>query len=140
MMYLLDTNVISELIAKQPEIRVIQWMQSTDEDLLYLSVITIGEIKKGIEKLPAAPRKEVLATWLQNDLPERFQHRLVPLDIDILLKWGELTARLETAGNPLPAIDSLMAASALQRELILVTRNTRDFVATGVPTLNPWIL
>jgi predicted nucleic acid-binding protein len=82
---------------------------------------------------------EVLAAWLQNDLLERFRHRLVPIDVEILLKWGELTARLETAGNPLPAIDSLMAASALQRELILVTRNTRDFVATGVPTLNPWV-
>jgi tRNA(fMet)-specific endonuclease VapC len=139
MMYLLDTNVISELITKQPDARVIQWMQNVDEDLLYLSVITIGEIKKGIEKLPATPRMEVLAAWLQNDLLERFRHWQVPIDVEILLKWGELTARLETAGNPLPAIDSLMAASALQRELILVTRNTRDFVATGVRTLNPWV-
>ena len=138
MNYLLDTNAISELVAKHPDQNVLGWVQGVDELLLNLSVITIGEIKKGIEKLPASPRKQELADWLEQDLLERFRDRIVPLDIHVLLCWGELAARLEISGKPMPAIDSLIAATALQGDYVLVTRNTADFEYIGVRTLNPW--
>jgi len=93
MRYLLDTNIISELVARTPNPRVVDWLAGADEDLLYLSVITIGEIKKGIEKLPASKRKKRLTTWLEEDLLERFAGRLVTLDVEVLLHWGELAAR-----------------------------------------------
>ena len=138
MRYLLGTNVISELVSKQPNQNVQDWVQDTDENLLYLSVITIGEIKKGIEKLPASARKDQLVDWLQEDLLKRFRDRLVSIDTEVMLHWGKLTAQLETIGKPLPAIDSLIAASVKQGDFILVTRNTSDFIAAGIPTINPW--
>jgi len=138
MRYLLDTNIISELVARTPNPRVVDWLAGADEDLLYLSVITIGEIKKGIEKLPASKRKKRLTTWLEEDLLERFAGRLVTLDVEVLLHWGELAARLERAGKTIAAIDSLMAASALVGDFLLVTRNTADFDAAGVQVMNPW--
>jgi predicted nucleic acid-binding protein len=138
MRYLLDTNVISEIVSKQPNQSVLDWVKDTDENLLHLSVITIGEIKKGIEKLPSSARKDQLVNWLQDDLLQRFRDRLVSIDIEVMLHWGELTAHLEMIGRPLPAIDSLIAASVSQGDFVLVTRNTSDFMATGIPTLNPW--
>ena len=138
MRYLLDTNIISELVARTPNPRVVDWLAGADEDLLYLSVITIGEIKKGIEKLPASKRKKRLTTWLEEDLLERFAGRLVTLDVEVLLHWGEQAARLERAGKTIAAIDSLMAASALVGDFLLVTRNTADFDAAGVQVMNPW--
>src|SRR3989304_7013856 len=110
MNYVLDTNVISELVAKRPNANLLDWVQSVDEERLYLSVITIGEIKKGIEKLPASPRKDELNAWLVNDLLQRFEHRLGMVDVDVMLAWGEMTARLERNGPIMPAIDSLIAA------------------------------
>ena len=138
MRYLLDTNVISELVSKQPNQSVLDWVKDTDENLLYLSVITIGEIKKGIEKLPASARKDQLVDWLQDDLLQRFRDRLVSIDIKVMLQWGEIAAHLEMIGRPLPAIDSLIAASVSQGDFVLVTRNTSDFMAAGIPALNPW--
>ena len=138
MRYLLDTNVISELVSKQPNQNVLDWVQDTDENLLHLSVITIGEIKKGIEKLPSSARKDQLVDWLQDDLLQRFRDRLVSIDTEVMLHWGELTAQLEMIGKPLPAIDSLIAASVSQGDFVLVTRNTSDFMAAGIPTINPW--
>ena len=139
MNYLLDTNVISELVSKYPDLNVVGWIQGIEETLLHISVITIGEIKKGIEKLPEPPRKQELADWLEGDLLERFRDRIVPLDVHVMVCWGELTARLEISGKPMPAIDSLIAATALQGEFNLVTRNTSDFEHVGVRTFNPWI-
>jgi tRNA(fMet)-specific endonuclease VapC len=138
MNYLLDTNVISELAARQPNPGVIAWIQSVDENRLYLSAITIGEIKKGVEKLPTSARKETLQSWLANDLLQRFEYRILAIDTDVMLIWGELTARLESNGRVLPAIDSLIAALALSGDFTLVTRNTADFDGTGVKVLNPW--
>jgi tRNA(fMet)-specific endonuclease VapC len=138
MKYLLDTCVISELVAKQPNSNVLEWIDSVDSDGVYLSVITIGEITKGIEKLPTSRRKQELIDWLENELLIRFQENLVELDVNILTQWGKLNARLETKGKTMPAIDSLIAASALDRELVLVTRNMSDFEGTGVEILNPW--
>lgn len=138
MRYLLDTCVISELAAKQPNDRVVQWIDSADPDAIYLSVITIGEIQKGIEKLPTSRRRRALQDWLNDELLVRFENRLVTLDVDVLLTWGRLIARLESAGTVLPAMDSLLAATALHGNLVLVTRNEADFVRTGVKLQNPW--
>jgi toxin FitB len=138
MKYLLDTNVISELVAKQPLNKVIDWLDNTDDSLIYLSVITIGEIKKGIERLPDSKRKTMLRDWLRDELLFRFQGHIVSLDIETMLTWGILTAMLEQKGHKLPVMDSLVAAIALQGQFVLVTRNEADFANTGVTILNPW--
>jgi tRNA(fMet)-specific endonuclease VapC len=138
MKYLLDTCVISELVAKQPNPRVLEWIDTVDADGIYISVITVGEITKGIEKLPNSKRKQELSDWLENELLIRFQDNLIALDVNILIQWGKLNARLEINGQRAPAIDSLIAATALEHNLILVTRNQADFAETGVEILNPW--
>jgi tRNA(fMet)-specific endonuclease VapC len=140
MKYLLDTNVISELVAKNPNQRVVQWIDSLDPSSVYLSVITIGELRKGIERLPDSQRKDTLRNWLNDELLVRFGGRILALDIDVMLTWGELTARLQQAGKPLPAMDSLIAALALHHNCSLVTRNEDDFKDTGIAIVNPWKL
>ncbi|HYP38901.1 MAG TPA: type II toxin-antitoxin system VapC family toxin [Chloroflexia bacterium] len=138
MKYLLDTNVISELVARRPSQPVLQWIDALDADSLYLSVITIGELRKGIEKLPNSPRKNALSAWLADDLLVRFGGRVLSVDVDVMLTWGELTGRMERSGRRLPAIDSLIAALAIHHNCSLVTRNEDDFKDTGVTVLNPW--
>lgn len=140
MNYLLDTNVISELVAREPNPKVIHWIDRIDPESVYLSVITIGELRKGIERLPLSPRRDRLTTWLANDLLHRFADRIVGITVEVMLVWGELTGQLERDGKPLAAIDSLIAASALEGRYVLVTRNERDFENTGVPIINPWKL
>lgn len=138
MKYLLDTNVISELVAKQPDQRVIEWIDSRDPNSVYLSVITIGELQKGIEKLPDSRRKDALRAWLHDDLLLRFSGHILLLDIDAMLTWGTLTGQFERAGKSLPAIDSLIAALALQHNCHLATRNEDHFMETGIGLVNPW--
>jgi tRNA(fMet)-specific endonuclease VapC len=138
MRYLLDTCVISKLRKPQPNSRVVDQVDAIDEEDLYLSVITIGEIIKGMKKLPDSKRKESLRNWLEEELFVRFRDKLVPLDADVLVTWGKLTAKLETEGRRLPAIDSLLAASALHGGFMLVTRNEADFEGTGISLHNPW--
>jgi tRNA(fMet)-specific endonuclease VapC len=138
MNYLLDTNVISELAARQPNTRVVQWIDTLDPQSVYLSVITIGELRKGIEKLPASKRKDTLRDWLDTDLLIRFSGRILILDIAVMLTWGTLTGQLERAGKSLSAIDSLIAALAVHHNYTLVTRNEDDFKATGIMLINPW--
>jgi toxin FitB len=140
MNYLLDTNVISELIAREPNQKVVDWLDSLDPETVYLSVITIGELRKGIEKLASSRRKDQLTTWLASDLLRRFADKMVAITIDVMLVWGELTGRLERDGKPIAAIDSLIAASVLEGQYTLVTRNEDDFQHTGVPIINPWKL
>lgn len=138
MSYLLDACILSEFTHRQPEERVIHWLDSIDEEKLFLSVITIGEIQHGIERLPESRRKNELTAWLNDELLERFSGRTIELDVATLLLWGTLTARVETSGQPMSVMDSLIAASALHNDLILVTRNTTDFMPCGVQLLNPW--
>ncbi len=138
MNYLLDTNVISELILKRPNKKVVEWIDRLDPNTIYLSVITIGEIRKGMEKLPPSKRKDRVKEWLEGDLLIRFQGRILEITTEVMLIWGELTGRLEKAGRPIKAIDSLVAAIALQRNYRLVTRNDQDFQGTGVTIFNPW--
>jgi toxin FitB len=138
MSYLLDTNVISELVSKRPNKSVITWIDGIDDQLVYLSVITVGEIKRGIERLPEAKRRDDLVNWLNEDLLIRFDNKILTIDVPVILAWGTLIADLESRGRALPAIDSLIAATALQHELHLVTRNEKDFEGTGVIVINPW--
>jgi len=138
--YLFDTNLLSELTTKNPNVNVVAWVESIDQENIFLSVVAIGEFKKGIEKPPGSRRKKDLISWLENDLLIRFRERVIPLDLPVMLVWGTMVAELEKAGTPLPAIDSLLAASASQRGLTLVTRNTKDFEPAGIPLINPWIV
>jgi tRNA(fMet)-specific endonuclease VapC len=138
MKYLVDTNVISELIARQPNPKVVTWIDQIDPDMVYLSVITIGEIRKGIEKLPASRRKNAVKTWLETELLIRFEGRIIAVSVETMLIWGELVGRLEREGKPLGAIDSLIAATAIEGQYVLATRNIHDFENTGVALVNPW--
>lgn len=138
MKYLLDTNVISELIAREPNPRVVQWINQVDPNMVYLSVITIGEIRKGVEKLAVSKRRQAIEEWLEADLLVRFEGRILEISVQTMLTWGELVGRLEKQGKPLDAVDSLIAAIALQGACVLVTRNESDFQGTGVSVLNPW--
>ncbi len=138
MSYLLDTCVISELVSARPAPVVLEWMNSVEATRLFLSVLTIGEIKRGIVRLPASKRRSALESWLEQDLSLRFHGRILSLDVSVMLTWGQLVAELERKGRPLPAIDSLIAATALHYQFQLVTRNEKDFANTGVNILNPW--
>ncbi len=138
MKYLVDTNVVSELVAQRPNPRVIQWIDQIDPDQVYLSVITIGELRKGIEKLPDSRRKESLRTWLTDDLLVRFTGHILALDVEAMLAWGRLMGQLERRGRPLAAMDSLIAALALHHDCRLVARNEVDFKDTGITIINPW--
>ncbi|MBI1297239.1 PIN domain-containing protein [bacterium] len=138
MKYLLDTCVVSELMSRQPNQRVIAWVNDNDSELLYLSAITIGELQRGMARLPVSQHKRDLAEWIQQDLIVRFQHRLLAIDVDVMLTWGDLVARLEAGGRILPSMDSFIAAIALHHGHTLVTRNERDFAGTGVTVVNPW--
>jgi predicted nucleic acid-binding protein len=135
---LLDTCVISDLVSKKPSLDVVNWLDAQDDDDICLSIITIGEIVKGIERLPKSKRKQELYDWLRNDLLARFQGKILQIDLEVIVEWGSLTAKMELAGRPMPAIDSLIAAIALVNRCALATRNVRDFEGSGVETINPW--
>jgi len=136
--FLLDTNIISELIKRKPEPKVTTWIDSTDENLMYLSVLTLGEIRKGIALVRDAARRVVLEAWLDSDLMLRFAERILSIDRAVAGRWGRLAAAAATAKSMLPVIDGLLAATALDQNLTLVTRNTKDITVTGVPVFNPW--
>jgi predicted nucleic acid-binding protein len=136
--YLLDTNVISELVALQPHPSVLAWIEALDQTAIYLSVITIGEIHRGIERLPESAKQDRLRAWLSDDLLVRFGDRIVPVDVGVMMVWGAMVARLTREGRPLPAMDSLIAAQVIHHGYTLVTRNASDFRDTGVNAVNPW--
>ena len=138
MRYLLDTNVISELVARRPEPAVLIWIEALDHSTVFLSVITIGEIQRGIEKLPESARKSRLQTWLTDDLLIRFSDRILPIDVGVMLAWGSMVSRLNRKGRTLSAMDSLIAAQAIHYRCNLATRNEDDFRETGVIVINPW--
>ncbi|MDF5720885.1 MAG: type II toxin-antitoxin system VapC family toxin [Rhizonema sp. PD37] len=138
MKYLLDTCVISELVVKQPNEKVIQWIDNRDSKSVYLSVITIGEIRKVIVKLPDSKRRELLEIWLNDELLVRFRGNILTINADVMLTWGELIGRLELQGKKVAAMDSLIAAIALYGNFTLVTRNEDDFKNTGLNVVNPW--
>ena len=138
MKYLLDTNIISELISKTPNRQVVDFILSIDEESLYLSVITIGEIKAGIEKLDDGKKKEKLLHWLENELLVRFNNRIIDIDTEIMLQWGCNNTKLKKVGKPLPIIDSIIGSIAQVKSLILLTRNEKDFKNFDIEIVNPF--
>ena len=136
--FLLDTNCISELVRAKPEPRVTEWMRAADESLFYLSILTLGEIRRGAAILPQSKRRTFLESWLEVDLQARFSGRILAIDDAVADRWGWLTAEASKGGRPLAAIDGLLAATALHHNLTIVSRNVDDFTGTQVPILNPW--
>jgi len=137
--YLLDTNIISEFISKTPNQNVIDYILALDENDLYLSVITIGEIKAGIEKLDNGSKKEKLLYWLENDLLDRFQNKIIDIDTEVMLQWGAINHRLKQLGKPLPIMDSLIGATSEMKNFILITRNEKDFKNLNIKVINPFL-
>lgn len=135
---LLDTNVVSELVAKAPEPRVLHWMADQAPSRLFLSVVTLGELTKGVARLDPGRRRERLARWLAEDLPAQFAERVLPFDQAAAVRWGEMMAEAERRGRPRPAVDPQIAATAAQAGLGVVTRNTADFADLGLDVVNPW--
>lgn len=135
MSYLVDTNVLSELRSRKPDTNVREWMQARPRQSLYLSVLSLGEIRKGIEAVADPAFRQTLSDWLEVELPNYFLGRLLGIDASVADRWGRLQAR---AGRTLPVIDGLLAATALQHDLTLVTRNVKDFAGLGLQLVDPW--
>jgi toxin FitB len=133
--FLIDTNVVSELMKPRPSSRVVDWIDAHEEQLFHLSVLTLGEIRRGIVQLPPGRRRADLAAWLSGDLLARFAGRILQIDQEVADRWGHLAG---AKGATIPVIDGLLAATALQHNLTLVTRNTKDMTRTGVGLFNPW--
>lgn len=136
--FLLDTNVISELTRPRPEPRVTQWLDSVDESLLFLSVLTLGEIRTGLRMLQVGQRRAHLEMWINVELASRFAGRLLTIDAAVADHWGELAGDAHRHGTPLPVIDGLLAATAFHYHLTLVTRNLQDFAGRPIHVFNPW--
>ncbi|RLB78028.1 MAG: VapC toxin family PIN domain ribonuclease [Deltaproteobacteria bacterium] len=139
MKYLLDTCVISELVKPAPNRKVVDWLNEVPSKALFLSVMTIGEIEKGLTKLPDSKKKVRLTVWL-NTLLNEYQERILPVDLMVAENWGVLQGNAEMAGAPMSSIDSLLAATTYTHNLTLVTRNESDFVPGITPIVNPWKL
>jgi predicted nucleic acid-binding protein len=136
--FLLGTNCISEVVSPRPERRVLDWLDRTDEALLHLSVLTLGEIRKGIAGLAQGKRRTQLESWLETDLPARFSGRILTIDRSVADRWGSMSADAKRKGKTVASIDAFLAATALHFELTLVTRNTNDFAPARVSLLNLW--
>jgi predicted nucleic acid-binding protein len=137
--FLLDTNVISELLRPKPQVKVAEWVEATNEELIFLSVLTIGEIRKGINLHPDAGKRARLEAWLASEVRARFADRILPVDDAVAERWGLLTAKARIERNhKLPVVNGLLAATAQHHDLILVTRNVDDVAPTGVQLFNPW--
>lgn len=138
MSFLLDTNVVSEWTKPQPNTGVITWLEEVDEDRVFLSVVTLAELRHGIERLAAGARRKKLDAWLREELPLRFEARILPVTVEVADEWGRVISRSEAGGRPLAAMDGLIAATASVHGLTLVTRNTTDFETTLKTIVNPW--
>jgi toxin FitB len=138
MPFLLDTCAVSEPLQKLPKADVLEFLATLTPSECFVSVITVGEIWKGIYLLPISRKKTQLTDWFREDFRPGFAGRILQLDQPCLIAWGELVARLESTGFPMPSVDSFLAATALYFDLTLVTRNESDFAHSGARILNPW--
>jgi toxin FitB len=136
--FLLDTNVVSEWTKQRPDVGVVAWLAEVDEDRVFISVVTLAELRHGVERLPAGARRERLDAWLTRDLPVRFEARMLPVDAGTANAWGRVMARGQAAGRPVGTMDAFIAATAEQHDLTLVTRNITDFEALKVRLVSPW--
>ncbi|MGC9990159.1 MAG: type II toxin-antitoxin system VapC family toxin [Terriglobales bacterium] len=135
--FLLDTNAVSEWVKPRPNPGVIDWMEMADEDRIFISVISLAELRYGVERMAAARRRSQLERWLQDELPLRFESRVLPVDNTVAEAWGRTVSRAEAAGRPIGAMDAFLAATAETHQLTLVTRNVSDFPLLKA-VLNPW--
>lgn len=138
MKYLLDTCVLSEAVKKNPNRGVIDWLEAADELSLYLSVISFGELQKGVSRLPESRRRRSLQSWVDEKLARRFGGRTLDIERRVATRWGELSGRAEKKGRKVPVLDGLLAATALESELTVVTENVEHFRESECPVLNPW--
>ena len=138
MSFLLDTSVVSEWMKPQPNPGVIRWLAEVDEDRVYLSVMTLAELRNGTERLAPGARKSRLDTWLRDELPLRFESRVLSIEIKVADAWGHVMSRCYAAGKPIGVMDAFFAATAEVHALTLVTRNVSDFAASGISLSNPW--
>jgi toxin FitB len=136
--YLLDTNVVSEWVKPRPEPRVVGWLAGVDEDRVFLSVVTIAEIRHGLERLQPGRRRTRLDAWLRLDLPLRFEGRLLGIDAAVADAWGAIVARRDRSGRPIGVMDGFVAATAEVHSLTLVTRNAPDFASAVTAVFDPW--
>jgi predicted nucleic acid-binding protein len=137
--YLLDTCVLSEFQRPTPQATVVAWLRAQEEETFFLSVLTLGELQRGISRLPTSRKRNRLQAWLDSDLRQRFEGRILPIDDKVALRWGEVQARVEARGTRLPVVDNLIACTALIHNLAVVTRNGEDFARTGVRVVDPWV-
>jgi predicted nucleic acid-binding protein len=135
--FLLDTNVVSEWVKPRPNPGLIAWMESADEDRIFISVVSLAELRYGVERMAAGRRRSRLEQWLQHELPLRFENRILPVDINVAEAWSRTVSRNEAAGRPIGALDAFLAATAETHRLTLVTRNVSDFPLLKA-VLNPW--
>jgi predicted nucleic acid-binding protein len=135
--YLVDTNILSELTKPTPSPRVEAFLRQS-KDRVFVSVFSIGEIRKGIASLPASNRRAILEDWLDNEIMPWLGDRVLPVTLSIAERWGDLSAQLKAKGTPRPVVDSVLAATAFKHDLVLVTRNVRDYEDLGITILNPW--
>lgn len=138
MSYLLDTNVVSEWVSPRPDAGVARWLEEADEDQVFISVITLAELRHGVERLPVGSRRLKLESWLDADLPLRFEGRILAVDEGVADVWGRLVARRQAAGRPILVMDAFLAATAERNRMALVTRDIGDFELLGLTLINPW--
>ncbi len=138
MNFLLDTNVVSEWTKPRPDTGVVAWLAEADEDRIFISVITIAELRHGIERLAPGARRQRLDAWLTEQMPLRFEERLLTVDAETANVWGRVMAQGQAAGRPPGTMDAFIAATVLRHDMTLVTRNVSDFEALGVRLVNPW--
>lgn len=137
MKFLLDTNTVSEWVKPRPNAGVVEWMDSIDDDRVFLSVVSLAEVRYGIERLAHGNRRRQLEEWLERELPLRFEGRILPVDAGIADTWGKIVARGEAAGRPIAVMDAFLAATAEVHRLTLVTRNVSHFSLLKT-VVNPW--
>ena len=136
--FLLDTNIPSEMTRPRPQPSVSAWLDDADDDQLYFSVVSLGEILKGVTLLSESKRRRLLQKWLDKTLRPWFEDRILPVNQPIAERWGVLAGKCQMKGRPLKVVDGLIAATALEHELTVVTRNVKDFAGLGVTVFNPW--
>ncbi len=138
MKFLLDTNVVSEWTKPRPDVGIVTWLAEADEDRVFISVITLAELRHGIERLPLGARRDRLDAWLTEQVPARFEARVLSVDAETAHSWGCVMARRQAGGRPVGTMDAFIAATAERHDLTLVTRNVSDFDALGIRLINPW--
>lgn len=137
MNFLLDTNAVSEWVKPRPNVGLIRWMESADEDRIFLSVISLAELRYGVERMPGGARRSRLEEWLREQLPLRFEGRILSVDQNVAEAWGRTVSRSEALGRPMSVMDAFLSATAEAHRLTLVTRNVSDF-PTLKAIVNPW--